>query len=171
MAEGSQASIEAVPGGREALMHDYLAAWNARDPERIASFFTDDAVYDDRGAGAIARGRKEIRAHAARVHAAFPDLIFTLVRAAHGEEFTAGEWRSKMTHTGELDGLAPSGRVVGSGGVDVATLDSSGRITHLVSYYDGAGIMRDLGVLPRRGSRAERVLARLASLRARLSRR
>jgi hypothetical protein len=52
--------------------------------------------------------------------------------------------------------------------VDVATLDSQGRITHLVSYYDGAQIMRDLGLLPARGSRAERALARLASLPARI---
>lgn len=149
-------------------MRDYLAAWNARDAERIASFFTDDAVYDDRGAGAVARGREQIREHAARVHSAFPDLHFELVRAAHGEDFTAGEWRSRMTHRGEIDGLAPTGRVVESSGVDVATLGAGGKIAHLVSFYDGAQIMRDLGVLPARGSRAERALARLASLATRL---
>jgi steroid delta-isomerase-like uncharacterized protein len=153
---------------REALQRDYLAAWNARDAERIASFFAPGATYDDRGAGEVARGPEAIRAHAARLHGAFSDLQFELVRSAHGEDFSAGEWRSRMTHTGELDGLAPSGRVVESAGVDVATLDSEGRITHLVSYYDGAQIMRDLGVLPARGSRAERALARLASLPARI---
>jgi steroid delta-isomerase-like uncharacterized protein len=168
MGAGSKAGAEAVASGREELMLGYLAAWNARDADRIASFFTEDAVYDDRGAGALLHGREEIRAHAARVHSAFPDLDFELVRAAHGEGFTAGEWRSRMTHRGEIDGLAPTGRVVESGGVDVATLDPDGRIAHLVSYYDGAAIMRDLGVLPGRGSRAERVLARLASLRSRL---
>jgi steroid delta-isomerase-like uncharacterized protein len=156
---------------REQMQSDYLAAWNARDPERIASFFAEGATYDDRGAGEVAHGPAEIRAHAARLHAAFSDLSFELVRSAHGEDFSAGEWRSRMTHTGQLDGLAPSGRVVESAGVDVATLDSEGRITHLVSYYDGAQIMRDLGVLPARGSRAERALARLASLPARLHRR
>ena len=162
--------VQIEGAAREKLMRDYLAAWNARDAERIASFFAEGAVYDDRGAGAVARGPAEIRAHAARVHSAFPDLHFELVRAAHGEEFTAGEWRSRMTHRGEIDGLPPTGRVVESAGVDVATLDGDGRITHLVSYYDGAGIMRDLGVLPARGSRAERVLARLAALAGRLRR-
>lgn len=76
-----------------------------------------------------------------------------------------------MTHRGAIDGLAPTGRAVESAGVDVATLDAEGRIIHLVSYYDGAQIMRDLGVLPARGSRAERALARLASLPARLRQR
>ena len=160
-----------VPSDREALMLDYLAAWNARDAERIASFFTEEAVYDDRGAGALACGRDQIRAHASRVHAAFPDLHFELVRAAHGDLFTAGEWRSRMTHRGEIDGLAATGKVVESGGVDVATLDSEGQITHLVSYYDGAAILRDLGVLPSRGSRTERLLVQVASLPSRLRRR
>ena len=155
---------------REALQRDYLDAWNARDPDRIASFFAEGAVYDDRGAGEVARGPAGIHAHAARVHAAFPDLHFELVRTAHGEDFSAGEWRSRMTHRGEINGLAPTGRVVESSGVDLATLDAEGRIIHLVSYYDGAQIMRDLGVLPARGSRAERALARLASLPARLRR-
>jgi hypothetical protein len=38
----------------------------------------------------------------------------------------------------------------------------------LDGYYDGAQIIRDLGLLPARGSRAERALARLASLPARI---
>jgi steroid delta-isomerase-like uncharacterized protein len=164
----AKGSTETVGSGREELMLYYLAAWNARDAERITSFFAEDAVYDDRGAGALLHGREEIRAHAARVHSAFPDLKFELVRASHGDGFTAGEWRSRMTHRGEIDGLAPTGRLVESGGVKVATIHADGGITHLVSYCDGAAIMRDLGVLPARGSRAERVLARFASLRSRL---
>jgi steroid delta-isomerase-like uncharacterized protein len=162
------AGAQVDSGERESLMRNYLGAWNDRDAERIASFFAEGAVYDDRGAGAVARGPAEIRDHAARVHSAFPDLHFELVRAAHGEEFTAGEWRSRMTHRGEIDGLPPTRRVVESAGVDVATLDGDGKIAHLVSYYDGAEIMRDLGVLPARGSRAERVLARGASMVSRL---
>jgi steroid delta-isomerase-like uncharacterized protein len=144
-------------------MEEYLAAWNERDPDRIASFFALQAVYEDTGAGATLHGPDQIRDHAASVHTAFPDLSFELIRAAHGTDFTAGEWRSRMTHRGELDGLGPTGRVVESAGVDVATLDADDRITHLASYYDGAAIMRGLGLLPARGSRTERVLVRAAS--------
>ena len=152
---------------RERLMLDYLAAWNQRDAGRIAAFFAEDAVYEDTGAGVVVRGRDRIRDHVARVHAAFPDLRFELVRAAHGEGFTAGEWRSRMTHTGSFDGLAPTGRVVESSGVDVATLNDRGEIAHLSSYYDGAAIMRSLGLLPDRGSRLERALIRLAPMLSR----
>jgi steroid delta-isomerase-like uncharacterized protein len=148
---------------RETLMRDYLAAWNARDAERIGSFFAEDAVYEDCGAGAVVHGPREIADHAARVHAGFSDLSFELIRAAHGDDFTAGEWRSRMTHTGTFEGLSPTGRVVESAGVDVATLDAEDRIVHLASYYDGAAIMRALGLLPERGSRTERALVRAAS--------
>ncbi|MEK6252274.1 MAG: ester cyclase [Actinomycetota bacterium] len=149
---------------REALMHAYLEAWNLHDPDAVAAFFSSDAVYDDRGAGTVARGVNEIRAHVASVQTGFSDLRFELLRAAHGEDFNAGEWTATMTHSGELEGLRATGRRVSSAGVDVATLDEKDQITHLVSYYDGAAIMRELGVLPPRGSRLERALVRAASL-------
>ncbi|MGH2980812.1 MAG: ester cyclase, partial [Solirubrobacterales bacterium] len=97
------------------------------------------------------------------------DLRFELVRAAHGEDFSAGEWTASMTHSGEFEGLRATGRRVSSAGVDVATLDERGQIVHLVSYYDGAEVMRDLGLLPPRGSRVERALLRVASILPRRS--
>jgi len=112
----------------------------------------------------IGLGAREASSRVASVQTGFSDLHFELQRAAHGDDFTAGEWTATMTHSGELEGLRATGRRVSSAGVDVATLDEKGQITHLVSYYDGAAIMRELGVLPPRGSRLERALVRAASL-------
>lgn len=150
---------------RDQLMQGYLAAWNSHQPAAVAAFFTADATYDDRGAAEVAVGTEAIEAHVASVMTAFPDLRFEVVRAAHGDDFTAGEWTAAMTHRGELSGLAPTGRRVQSAGVDVATLGDDGLVSHLVSFYDGAAIMRALGLLPDHSSRAERLLVRLASLR------
>ena len=128
---------------------------DARDADRIASFFSEDATYDDRGAGEVARGPAAIRADAARLHAALRPALRAGPLGPTARGFSAGEWRSRMTDSGAIDGLRrPAG--FESAGVDVATLDAEGRITDLVSYYDGAEIMRDLAVLPARGSRAER---------------
>ena len=162
--------MQAVPTReRERLMDAYLAAWNSGDPDAVAGFFAVDAVYDDRGAAEKARGRGAIRAHVASVMAAFPDLRFEIVKGAHVGDVSWGEWRAAMTHRGSLFGLAATGRRIGSAGVDVARLGEDGSITELVSYYDGAAIMRDLGLLPRRGSRLERALLRAASLPRRRS--
>ena len=67
---------------RADLQTAYLEAWNPHDPDAVAAFFTPDAVYDDRGAGEVARGSAAIRAHAARVLEAFPDLRFEISRPA-----------------------------------------------------------------------------------------
>ncbi len=145
-------------------MQAYLEAWNSHDPERVASFFDLEGVYDDRGAGVVARGQAEIRDHAASILAAFPDLEFELVRSARGNDCVVGEWAATMIHSGELEGLRGTGRRIQSAGVDLAMLDGLGHVRHLVSYYDGAEIMRGLGLLPRRGSRLERGLLRAASV-------
>jgi steroid delta-isomerase-like uncharacterized protein len=154
---------------REQLMQAYLDAWNSHDPDAVAAFFAADGVYDDRGAGIVVVGTAEIRDHVASFQAACSDLRFELVRAAHGEDFTAGEWTASMTHDGELEGLKATGRRLTSAGVDVATLDGDGRIAHLVSYYDAAALMRELRLLPARGSRLERAFLRAASLLPRRS--
>ena len=153
-----------MPATEQDLQTAYLEAWNSHDPDAVAAFFTADAVYDDRGAGEVALGSAAIRAHAARVVEAFPDLRFEITRTAAGDGFVCGEWQATMTHRGNFSGLAATGRRAQSAGVDVASLDADDRITHLVSYYDGAAIMRDLGLLPARGSRVERTLLRAASV-------
>lgn len=154
---------------RDELMQAYLEAWNSHLPDRVAEFFAPQGVYDDHGAGVVARGQAEISDHIASVISAFPDLDFELVRAAHGDGFTAGEWSATMTHRGQLDGLRATGRAVHSAGVDLAMIDKAGKVGHLVSYYDGAAIMRELGLLPRRGSRLERGMLRAASVLPRRS--
>ena len=160
---------QGVPAGerRDAVNEAYLNAWNSHDAQAVGAFFAPDAIYDDRGAAEVARGPQEISAHAARVFEAFPDLRFEITRIAEGEDFSAGEWRAEMTHEGELFGLAGTGRTLTAEGVDVATFGDGDLISHLVSYYDGAAMMRDLGLLPGRGSRVERAGLRLASLRPR----
>jgi steroid delta-isomerase-like uncharacterized protein len=150
-------------------MQAYLDAWNSHNPDRVADFFALEGVYDDHGAGVVAHGRAEIRDHIASVMAAFPDLEFELVRAMHGDESIGGEWAATMTHAGELDGLRPTGRRIQSAGIDLAMIDEAGKVGHLVSYYDGAAIMRELGLLPQRGSRLERGMLRAASVLPRRS--
>src|SRR5947207_6305258 len=100
--------------------------------------------------GTVARGRPAIRAHVEAVFQAFSDLRFDVKRTVVGEDFVASEWTATLTHTGDFEGLAATGRSLTSAGVDVATLGPGDEITHLVSYYDGAEIMRGLGLLPPR---------------------
>jgi ketosteroid isomerase-like protein len=55
----------------------WVAAWNARDVDRIVDHATDDIVYDDPGMyGELVNGRDHFRANIEMVFRGFPDLLF-----------------------------------------------------------------------------------------------
>jgi len=85
---------------------------------------------------------------------------------------SAGYWRCFATHTGPFDppGLAPTGKRVEFEGADFYEF-RDGKLIRERSVFDMADVMRQLGVLPPTGGRAERLTMRLANLRTRLGRR
>jgi len=46
----------------EPLLERWAAGWSAHDPERVASLYTDDCVYEDVPLGAVSRGKRELTA-------------------------------------------------------------------------------------------------------------
>ena len=68
------------------LIPDYVAAWEARDPDRIASLHAPDGVFHLHSAAAPVVGREAIRDAFAAFLAQFPDLAFV------EQELISGEW-------------------------------------------------------------------------------
>ena len=67
-------------------------------------------------------------------------------------------------------GFAPTGERFRVDGVDLWTMEG-GRIARYRAFYDLNDLVRQLGILPPAGSRAERVTAALQRLQVRLTRR
>ena len=55
-------------------------------------------------------------------------------------------------------GIEPTGTRIDLPGVDVLRFDPEGRVTENVVYYDGAAFARQIGMLPRRDSAADRAM-------------
>jgi hypothetical protein len=55
-------------------------------------------------------------------------------------------------------GIEPTGSRVTVRGVDVISLDPDGKVDQNTVYYDGAGFARQIGMLPREGSTADRAV-------------
>ena len=74
-------------------------------------------------------------------------------------------------HNGPLDppGFAATGRRIDVDGIDVWDF-ADGRIDRYRAYYDMALVARQLGVMPRPGSRFERAGVMLQRAQARLAR-
>jgi uncharacterized protein (TIGR02246 family) len=64
----------------------YLAAWNAHDPEAVARHMADDAVYEDVALGRVLHGPSEIASFVEEATRSSSDFRFEVVSL-----FTAGE--------------------------------------------------------------------------------
>ena len=120
------------------------AAWNAHDPDRIAAIFAENAVIREIGGAGELRGRDAVRARAATLLAAFPDLRLERLELVIDGDRHADRWVLTGTHRGELFGLAPSGRRVRVEGATFTRLGADGLVVEDVHLSDVAGLLAQL---------------------------
>jgi steroid delta-isomerase-like uncharacterized protein len=149
----------------------FMAAWNGHDASAMAPFVTDDVEWHDPWLLEPARGLAEVQASMEDSWSAFPDLRFFEPDPPHlsiSGELVAWAWRMEGTMRGPIypPGFAPTGLRMAVDGVDLWRL-RDGRIAHYRAYYDMTDLLRQLGIMPPPGSRAERATVRLQRLQAR----
>ena len=154
----------------------YMAAWNGRDASAMDALVTDDIVWFDPALPQPARGKAEVRAFMEDSWRSFPDLRFSDVDppflVAQDDE-VAWAWRMQGTFSGariDPPGFAATGRRMDVRGID-EWLMRDGRIAHYRAYYDATELSRQLGIVPASGSGAEKAMAALQRLQARVMRR
>jgi steroid delta-isomerase-like uncharacterized protein len=156
----------------------WASAWNSHDPPRLLELMTDDIVYDDSAWPTTMRGHGEVRAFLDYAWRAFPDLRFEWVDGPFivpGEPKAAFYWKGGGTHTGPLDppGFAATGKRVEFEGADFHEY-REGRVCRLRIVFDMMDVGRQLGTVPKAGSRVEQAGAAAQRLgikaRARLRR-
>lgn len=145
------------------LIEAWEAAWSARDPGAFAQLCAPDVSYEDPLTREPCLGPAEIGAHAQLLWAAFPDVRVASTGArlrGDGDEarFVAAPCKVLGTHRGPLGPLPPTGRFVIVHAVAYCELDAAGRLSRVRAFYDAYGAAVELGLLPTRGSMAERAL-------------
>jgi steroid delta-isomerase-like uncharacterized protein len=158
-----------------AFTHRYAAAWNGCDTDLIAELVTEDIVWADPALADPAVGIPAVQEFMRTSFRAFPDLHFPEPDHPHlsveGDQ-VAWAWSMEGTMRGHIDppGFAPTGERFRVDGVDLWTMEGD-RIARYRAFYDLNDLVRQLGILPPAGSRAERVTAALQRLQVRLTRR
>jgi steroid delta-isomerase-like uncharacterized protein len=151
----------------EAFVREFVprweAAWKSHQPERVLELTTDDIVYDDSAWPTTMRGHADVREFLESVWRAFPDLEFEVIDGPFlhpGAPKAAFHWRGTGTQTGPLDppGFAPTGKRIEFEGVDFQEYRES-KVSRLNIVFDMMDVARQLGTLPRAGSRAEKAVA------------
>lgn len=142
----------------------------SKDPGGIVAVGAPGYVDDFVAIGEV-RGHEAVRAFFSELFAAFPDFAVTVERIVADETSAAVQWHATGTFTGgPFQGILPTGRRVEIRGTDVMEI-AGGLIQHNTIYYDGAAFARQIGMLPSRGSRADRALVAAFNAKSRLSQR
>ncbi|HEY1276595.1 MAG TPA: nuclear transport factor 2 family protein [Thermoleophilaceae bacterium] len=175
MAETTQVATELDPAWVEDFVQQWAAAWNSHRPDRLLALMTEDIVYDDSAWPHTMRGHADVRGFLESAWTAFPDLRFEESEGpyiAPGQPKAAFQWIGKATHTGPLNppGLAPTGRSIEFPGADFHEY-RDGRVCRLTIVFDMTDVSRQLGLMPKPGSRMEKMGAAAQRLGMKVRRR
>src|SRR3954465_8677878 len=156
----------------EAFSERYVAAWNGCDTGAMAKLLTDDIVWVDPALPAPARGIPAVQEFMRTSFQIFPDLEFREPDPPHltsDGDLISWAWTMTGTFRGPIDppGFAPTGRGGKGEGGDLWR-QRGGRIYDYRAFYDMNDLVRQLGILPEPGSRAERMSVALQRLQVRL---
>jgi len=132
----------------ERIIEDFAAAWSAHDAEKIASFFEDDAVYDEVPVGTVSRGGKEeVEAFATGTFAAMPDFKVELHAVFGAGDWAAAEGLLTGTQTGEMPPFPATGKSISVPFAMIAEA-REGKLKRIAVYWDLATFLRQLGLGP-----------------------
>jgi steroid delta-isomerase-like uncharacterized protein len=152
----------------------YTAAWNECDTDAMAELLTDEIVWVDPALPEPARGIPAVQEFMRTSFQIFPDLRFSEPDPPHltaDGELISWAWTMEGTFRGPIDppGFAPTGKRMKIDGVDLWHM-RDGRIADYRAFYDMNELVRQLGILPEPGSRAERMSVKLQQLQVRFQR-
>lgn len=133
------------------LVRVVFAGFNDRDVERAAALCGDDFVLEDIPAGMTLRGPDGMRLWLQTWLDAAPDAHAALERIFGDGDWVTTEHHGTATHTGPL--RTPTGEIPPTGRpLDLWFSENfevrSGKLRRMRVYYDGAAVMRQLGLWP-----------------------
>ncbi len=129
-----------------------------RDLSQATDIWAHDAV-DHFLAVGDAVGRDGIVEFFEELFAALPDFTVEIERVVTQEPLLVVQWHGSGTFCGKpFQGVRATGRPVSFRGCDVVVTDADGLVTDNTIYWDGAEFARQIGMLPRKDSGADRVL-------------
>ena len=118
--------------------------WHQGDLEKIQELFAPDFRRHD--PGREIRGPEENRQFIQRFRTAFPDAQFTILDQIAEEDKVTVRYRFQGTHSGEFQGMAPTGKQVSYSGIVIYRI-ANGKIVEQWTEFDLLGFLKQLGAL------------------------
>ena len=139
-----QVSVQERPERQFQLHDQHLANQSQRNSAQLQNDYAENAVVEDSMYPHPFVGRAAIMERKNVGMSAIPDLKINITnRVVHGNQISA-EWVATGTHTGDLPGMAATGRPFTLRGVTV-TIRQNDKIVREAIYYDVKHLHRQIG--------------------------
>jgi steroid delta-isomerase-like uncharacterized protein len=130
-------------------------AWNGGNLAVTEELVSPDAVdHDPARPRGLPQGREGLKQTISMYRDAFPDLKLSIDDLLAQGDKVVWRWHAEGTHTGEYQGLLPTGRRGEVTGISIARMED-GRVAETWIEWDNFGLLQQLGMAPGPGSRGE----------------
>jgi steroid delta-isomerase-like uncharacterized protein len=126
----------------------FKEVWNQGNLGTVDELFAAGYVLHD--PAQLIRGPEGFKAYVSAFRAAFPDMHATIESQIAEEDRVAMRFTVRATHTGEFQGLPPTGKQVMLTGIDIQRI-VDGKIVENWVNLDALGLLQQLGVIPPMG--------------------
>lgn len=137
---------------------EYIDAWlphpfaggpeGAQALERLLGFMAENVRYEDVPSAGVFEGHDGIAAMCAGTFQMSADLTFEVVTRQTDGKLYAFETVATGTNTGAIGPIPGTGRAIELRGISVGAVSDDGLVESHRDYWDMAGLLVQLGVLP-----------------------
>ena len=113
----------------------WLPAWTGNEPEKLASFYSDETFYLDPGIPNGVKGKDELIAHLRKLLAQNPDWIWTQIEPIPMEDGFLNKWLAQIP-VGE--------KVIECIGVCLVQFDDQRKIKRNEVYFDRSELISEI---------------------------
>jgi steroid delta-isomerase-like uncharacterized protein len=137
----------AVSANKEIVRHVVEGVWRDRNFAIVDDLVAEEYVGHDPTQPGPIRGRDGFKQFAAMYQSAFDDALVTIDDQVGEGDQVVTRWTGRGTHTGELMGIAPTGKEVTVSGITISRLED-GKIAEEWELMDALGMLVQLGAVP-----------------------
>lgn len=136
-----------MSANKEIIRRVVDGVWRDRNLAVVDELIAQDYVGHDPTQPEPIQGRDGFKQFVGMYHSAFEDATVTIDdQIAEGDQVVT-RWTGRGTHTGELMGIAPTGKEVTVSGMTVSRL-AGGKIAEEWELIDALGMLVQLGAVP-----------------------
>jgi steroid delta-isomerase-like uncharacterized protein len=137
----------ATPEALPPALTEWIAGWQAHDPDRVAAIYAEEAVHEVVATGEIFTGPDAIHANIAALMTAVPDAALTVNQAFTTSDAGAIDWTFTGHYSRQLPGFPPpTGQALSLRATTLFELRDDS-VIRTTEFYDLYGFFLQLGLL------------------------